>query len=61
MIVLVFGFLYVEVDLVILFTVVLVEWVVCWNLVADLLSQDNAGLVCPTSAHVLYCVASAAE
>lgn len=52
---------YTKVNFVILFTVVFVEWIIYWNLIADLLFQNDSCFISPTSTNIFYCIASSTQ
>ena len=60
-VVVILDWLDIEVDLVVVLSIVVVEVIVSWNLVVDFAAQHQTGFVGPAPCHVLDRVASAAQ
>lgn len=60
-VIVILGWLDIEVDLVAVLSVVVVEVIVGWDFVVDLAAKHQAGFVGPTSCYVLDGIASASE
>lgn len=60
-IIMILSLLYIEMNLISFFVVILVKYIARGNVVVNLLFQNYSRLISPTSTHILYCVSSATQ